>query len=1843
MSLHRITAGSGYDYLTRQVMSMDSTERGHTGLSSYYTEKGESPGCWVGSGLAGLEGLQRGDVVTAEQMQLLFGAGLHPLATERKQAADAAGKGVVDTEAVARLGQPFRVYPDDVSPFRIEVARRLDQLNTDRGRPRRAAVAIADRARIRTEVALEMFLAQHQRQPLDERELNGFVATVSRQKTTAVAGFDLTFSPVKSVSSLWAVADRPLAAAIERAHNAAVAEALRFVEDKALFTRTGRNGVQQVEVNGLIAAAFTHRDSRAGDPDLHTHVAVANKVQTKDGKWLSIDGRVLFKAIVAASETYNTALERHLAETIGVTFAERSGDDPRLRPIREIVGVDPALNERWSTRRASIEDRRRRLAAQFQADHHRPPTPVEAIALAQQATLETRDAKHEPRSLDQQRTTWAAQARQVLGGQHGIDQMIRRALNPTGATAGPRRDDAWIDATAHRILRRIQTDRATWQDWHVRGEALRVVRAANVPGREVPQVVDQLVAAALGRSVAIAHRDAGEPAEPAPLLRSTGESVYTVAGSQLFTSTPILAAEARLVEAAGQVDGRRIDPTAVDVALLECAANGLTLNAGQALLVREMATSGARVQLAIAPAGSGKTTAMNALSRAWTAAGGTVIGLAPSAAAAAALGEQLAGHTDTLAKLAWSLQHGDTPDWMAHIDAGSLIIIDEAGMADTLTLDAVVTHVLARGASVRLVGDDQQLAAIGAGGVLRDIHATHGALRLSELVRFTDRAEGAASLALRDGHCEALGFYLDQHRIHVGDQTTMVDDLFAAWTADRNGGADAIMLAPTRTLVAELNQRARSQRLEALAGQPVGPQVALADGNHASAGDVVITRLNNRRLRSTSSDWVKNGDRWTITTVHGDGALDVQHTHTGRHVRLPADYTTANVELGYACTTHTAQGVTADHMHGLLTGDESRQHAYTMLTRGRNTNHAYLVVVGDGNEHTTIRPETINPLTPTDVLEQILARDESPLSATTSLRQAADPATRLANATARYADAVTFAAHHTAGEHATAEIQALVEQVLPDITSAERWPALRAQLLLAHAHGLDPYTALAQAVEQPVLAAQDPCSVIAWRIATALRHHDNQPGPLPWLTPVPQTLADHPMWGPYLTARAQLVDTLAGQVHHNAVTGPAPAWVAGLTARPTADLIADVTVWRSAMAVPDTDLRPLGDRQPGTAEARWQRQLQRRLTDSQTAAWGTWRPVLHQLNPDLLTDPYAPTLAARLSQLAGAGINARHLLDAAAAQGPLPDDHAAAALWWRLARHLSPAVAEAVAGDQHLTAAWLDTFADLVGAERATQLQGSTWWPALVATMERGLQRGWTLDQLTTEAGRAGADGHADIGQAWVWRLSLLTDLEDVLDIDLEDVENPAPDDLYDGWEPSDTHQVQMNPAEPVDIPAPAGEPVEPRVVQEEDLIADDDQILAVQALLRSTMGAPEPTDAQVREQLRRADVWRGMPVDVDRIAQINQMAADFYAHCLPGSWARPYLAGRFGTDLTGHPHLQPGYAPDTWTALTTHLKRRGVSDTDLVLSGLVGISQTGRIYDRFRDRAVFPIRHQGRVLGFVGRRHPDAGDTDNKGPKYLNTGETPLFVKGDQLFVAGDLAGTATPVIVEGPMDAIAVTLATDGRQVGVAPLGTSLTEPQVAQLAAHPVQPVVATDADPAGRKAAERDFWLLALYNLNPTYAPLPDGADPASLIADGHTEQLQAALATAQPLAHTLIDHRLTSSSDAAAILDAVRILAAQPPSAWTAGAEHIATTTRQPAVIVRSALAAMVKAHNQNPRRAIDQALAATAQQAKKNTAPAAGRVTADGHYETVTAPELHRHRATDPTGPTQRPDRGVSR
>jgi DNA primase len=226
--------------------------------------------------------------------------------------------------------------------------------------------------------------------------------------------------------------------------------------------------------------------------------------------------------------------------------------------------------------------------------------------------------------------------------------------------------------------------------------------------------------------------------------------------------------------------------------------------------------------------------------------------------------------------------------------------------------------------------------------------------------------------------------------------------------------------------------------------------------------------------------------------------------------------------------------------------------------------------------------------------------------------------------------------------------------------------------------------------------------------------------------------------------------------------------------------------------------------------------------------------------------------------------------------------------------------------------------------------------------------------------------------------------------------------------------------------------------------------------------------------------------------------------------------------------------APASWTALTEHLRGLGHCDAALLCSGLVVTGRNGQLRDHFHDRLMIPLRAEdGYVVGFIGRRHPDAGD--DHGPKYLNSPDTEIFIKGNVLAGLAEgrtqLANGARPVLVEGPLDAIAVSIAAPGQYAGVAPCGTALTGEQVAALTrAVPLADRgvrVAFDGDTAGRNAAVRAYSLLAPITSNLTTVTFPDSADPASILQTGGPPALGDALtSTVRPLADLVIDTRIS---------------------------------------------------------------------------------------------------------------------
>jgi conjugative relaxase-like TrwC/TraI family protein len=1097
MTVHKLSAGDGYTYLTRQVASADERRPAGQSLADYYIARGNPPGVWAGSGAKQLS--IAGTGVSEAQMKALFGEGRHP-------------------DGVGKLGAAYPVYAN-LAPYAQRVAKRVAEFASLNGRPPSAA------------------------------ERNRIAAVEARRGRRAVAGFDLVFTPVKSASVLWALGGTETRQAVEDAHHEAVAATLVWLEQHAAFTRVGRGGVAQIDTTGLVCAMFDHRESRAGDPDLHTHVAVANKVCGVDGKWRSLDARGLYGLGVAASERYNTRFEDALARRLGVVFVERASGARDLRPVREIDGVPVELIRHFSRRRAAIEERYTELRRTYRATHGREPDRATQIQLAQQATLETREGKGSARTLAEQIEDWTHQASTVVGPRKLADlaATVTGRAQRIASRVGEPGDDT-VRAIADQVVRTVAEQRSTWTVWNIHAETERALRGYRfATGAERECITEAVVAHATGPELSIRITEPVLVPEPEELVRaSDGVSVFDQHGADRFTTSEILLAEDALIAAGRSSDAPRLDPIPLEAALaIHQARTGLTLDEGQRRLVEAFATSSARIVVGIGPAGAGKTTAMRAFADAWRTNGRRVVPLATSSRAAHVLSTELGARAENLHKFLHENHqpygHDPVDDWF-RLQAGDVVLVDEAGMAGTLQLQRLLTLATDAGATIRLLGDPAQLAAVDAGGALSLLEREVGATHLSVLHRFADPAEGAATLALRAGDPQALAFYTDRDRITSGGRETVLEDAYQQWAADVRAGCTSVLIAPTIDDVSALNARARLERVTT--GQVQGDGVALHDDNLAGVGDWIVTRTNARTLSYGLSyghgrggaRWVHNGDSWRVTRCHRDGSLTVRNLENNAKLRLPAAYVAESVELGYACTAHRAQGATTDTAHALITPEMTREGLYVASTRGQTSNRWYVAtdaspgaVPGSG-AGPGCDGEPDPPRTTEEILAAVLRRTGSEQSATDTIRTTLEDATRLPNLIGRYEHArnlATLDGLRIAAEElpATERTRVLADKAMPHLA-----------LVLADAvgRGARGPGLLRRAFDFDVLdQVASPALVLASRIQDhphtlgipdqpldLLPGRERVDRPLPWL-PGPEV--GHPGWAPYLRARAALI------------------------------------------------------------------------------------------------------------------------------------------------------------------------------------------------------------------------------------------------------------------------------------------------------------------------------------------------------------------------------------------------------------------------------------------------------------------------------------------------------------------------------------------------------------------------------------------------------------------------------------------------------------------------------------------------------------------------------------------------
>lgn len=1162
----RLHAGDGYTYLTRQVATGDvQRERGQA-LSDYYTADGAPPGWWHGRGLAtlGVSG-----TVNEPQMKALFGEGLHPDADQRISAALESGQSVDQALRSVQLGRKFPSFDDSRQAQWDEAMERARADVRDAYLvPEGTELSREQRREARHAAGRDLFDREQGRPPADDAELEGFIVKRSRPTPQPVSGYDVTFTPAKSVSVLWGLSDDETRRDIEGAHSSAVDRALRFIEEEAAFTRSGAAGVRQHEAMGIVAARFDHFDSRTGDPNLHTHVAIANRVQGPDGKWRTLDGRLIFAANVSYSEVYNSALEDEVSRRLGVAFEDREMGEGK-RPVREIAGIDPTVSGHFSRRRQAIEAAYRQLVRDYRTEHGHEPSKAAQLELAQQANLQTRSAKGPMESLASKRARWRSEAVDVAGPA-AVDGLLATARGRAAAARGHHLVDAQtgqfvgVDQAARAVLERVATDRATWRRWHVHAEAQRQMRG--VPGlsaQERQRLVDQVTDHAIGSHSLSCEAPDSEPTA-VELQRANGEHIYRVHGSEVFTSAQILDAERSLVDAAMRPALAPVTAHAIEDAIAQASAGGVELDAGQVELVRAFAGADRQLVAGLGAAGTGKTRAMAVVVDAAHLDGHRVIGLAPSAVAAKVFaGETGADRSDTIAKVLFHLEH-DGPG-STGIGAGDLVVVDEAGMAGTLDLARLVEHCEDRGARVRFLGDDQQLAAVGAGGALRTIAHQAGAVRLTALHRFQDPAEAVATLQLREGDQAAVGFYEDAQRIVEGSRDALVDDVFSGWQSDRAGGKTSLMIAGDNETVTELSERARDA---AVANGDVEPEgVILRTGSVAGRGDVVVTRRNERRLGVGRSDFVKNGDMWTVTDRAADGALTVQHVGHGGKVTLPSEYVARHVELGYATTVHRSQGMTVDVGRVLVEPSMSREQLYVAMTRGRGENVAYTVTEQPIELHADHRPDA--PASGREVLANVMARtDEASRSAHEVLRTRYEQAESLQRLVPEYEDALSIA-HEVRIKQAVDQALAGVGLDGEDLRQDPAYGALARRLAARAQSGTDIETDLREAVDVRELATAE-------SVAEVLTHRlDRMPATS---TSGPQPTGDvSPGLAAWLRERESRIVAREQHLVEQARQNP-PAWLRTLEIggrRVDDDALRRVVAYRDRHGVSDS-VRPLG-------------------------------------------------------------------------------------------------------------------------------------------------------------------------------------------------------------------------------------------------------------------------------------------------------------------------------------------------------------------------------------------------------------------------------------------------------------------------------------------------------------------------------------------------------------------------------------------------------------------------------------------------------------------------------------------
>jgi conjugative relaxase-like TrwC/TraI family protein len=722
----------------------------------------------------------------------------------------------------------------------------------------------------------------------------------------AVPAFDVVLRPTKSVSILYGVGDPATGRAVLAAHHAGLAEAVAYL-DGHLGARRGHGGHEHVSGQGLLTVGFDHRTSREGDPLLHTHLVIANRVQGPDGRWTALDGRDLYRHRLAADAIYRATYQRELVRTLGVewTATDAHGN-------RELQGMPEDLVRSFSKRTGQIDAELDRLTVDG-----RERTP-RLVKWAVQAT-------RKPKAHEAPDTLYGRWRTEAAERGHDPDTLVREVTDRTA-----NRDQDWTvsAAAADRVFDRLA------------GPEGLTAQASTFTRPDVLVAVGAGLAGAGGTDMeALADRFLAERAVSVVTDRTLEERRW---------STPeLLAVEQRLVAAATDRTGEQA-AVASHQAVREALVAHTSAGPDQQAMARDLCQGGAGVALVVGRAGTGKTFALGIARHAWQLDGYRLLAAAPTGIATLSLQSEGFEEVATCDRLLGDLDRGQE-----QLDARTVLVVDEAGMLGSRKLARLLEYAQQEQAKVVLVGDDRQLAAIDAGGGFRALRLRLGASELTENRRQHQAWEREALDFIRSGLVdEAVAAYQAHDRVVAADSKpaatlALLQDWWTAFQqADHDPTQEVVVLAARRAEVDRLNTAC--QELLAAQGR-LGSDRLLVEDLKLAIGDRVVCGKN-----AISELGVANGSRGTVTALDPEArTLTIRlDGHDDRTITLPRSYLDGRgrgernrrVDLAYATTGHRAQGLTRGRALVRLTGTEDVNWLYVQLSRARQDTRLYAVV-----------------------------------------------------------------------------------------------------------------------------------------------------------------------------------------------------------------------------------------------------------------------------------------------------------------------------------------------------------------------------------------------------------------------------------------------------------------------------------------------------------------------------------------------------------------------------------------------------------------------------------------------------------------------------------------------------------------------------------------------------------------------------------------------------------------------------------------------------------------------------------------------------------------------------------